>query len=98
MSFGAGRGIGHGPCNLLTNWLDFGFDLREASMPTFLPGDGAVAGTASTAPCSKELQRRGHVVGRTELSLGGARAIYIDTKNGVLSAGSDRARTATPLG
>ena len=46
----------------------------------------------------KELQRRGHVVGRTELSLGGAQAIYLDAKNGVLSAGSDPRKDGCALG
>jgi gamma-glutamyltranspeptidase/glutathione hydrolase len=46
----------------------------------------------------KALQQRGHVVGRTELALGGAQAIYVDTKNGVLSAGSDPRKDGCALG
>ena len=102
LSFGVMGGeyqaMGH--VYLLTNWLDFGFDLQEAiDAPRFLPGGGAVA-LERPVPDTvlKELQRRGHVVGRTELSLGGAQAIYIDTKNGVLSAGSDPRKDGCALG
>ena len=102
LSFGVMGGeyqaMGH--VYLLTNWLDFGLDLQEAiDAPRFLPGGGAVA-LERPVPDTvlKELQRRGHVVGRTELSLGGAQAIYIDTKSGVLSAGSDPRKDGCALG
>lgn len=102
LSFGVMGGefqpMGH--VYVLTNFLDFGLDLQEAiDAPRFQPGGGVVA---LERPVSQEvlkaLQQRGHVVGRTELSLGGAQAIYIDTKNGVLSAGSDPRKDGCALG
>ena len=102
LSFGVMGGeyqaMGH--AYLLTNWLDFGFDLQEAiDAPRFLPGDGVVALERPVPDAVlKELQRRGHAVGRTELALGGAQAIYIDAKNGVLSAGSDPRKDGCALG
>ena len=89
LSFGVMGGeyqpMGH--VYVLTNWLDFGMDLQEAiDAPRFQPGGGVVA-LERPVPQDvlKALQQRGHVVGRTELSLGGAQAIYVDAKNGVLS-------------
>jgi gamma-glutamyltranspeptidase/glutathione hydrolase len=93
LSFGVMGGeyqaMGH--VYVLSNWLDFGLDLQEAiDAPRFLPGGGAVAlERPIPQEVLKELQRRGHVVGRTELSLGGAQAIFVDAQNGVLQAGSD---------
>jgi gamma-glutamyltranspeptidase/glutathione hydrolase len=85
---------------VLTNWLDFGLDLQEAiDAPRFQPGGGVVALERPIPPdVLKALQQRGHVVGRTELSLGGAQAIYVDTRNGVLSAGSDPRKDGCALG
>ena len=80
---------------VLTNWLDFGLDLQEAiDAPRFMPGGGVVA-LERPVPQEvlKALQQRGHVVGRTELALGGAQAIYVDAKNGVLWPVPTRART-----
>jgi len=102
LSFGVMGGeyqpMGH--VYVLTNWLDFGLDLQEAiDAPRFLPGGGAVALERPIPDAVlRELQRRGHAVGRTELSLGGAQAIYIDAKNGVLSAGSDPRKDGCALG
>ena len=102
LSFGVMGGdyqpMGH--VYVLTNFLDFGLDLQEAiDAPRFQPGGGVVA---LERPVPQDvlhaLQQRGHVVGRTELSLGGAQAIYIDTKNGVLSAGSDPRKDGGALG
>ncbi|MCR4346886.1 MAG: gamma-glutamyltransferase [Sulfuricaulis sp.] len=102
LSFGVMGGeyqpMGH--VTVLTNWLDFGMDLQEAiDAPRFQPGGGVVA---LERPVPQEvlkmLQQRGHVVGRTELSLGGAQAIYVDMKNGVLSAGSDPRKDGCALG
>jgi gamma-glutamyltranspeptidase/glutathione hydrolase len=102
LSFGVMGGeyqpMGH--VTVLTNWLDFGLDLQEAiDAPRFQPGGGVVA-LERPVPQDvlKALQQRGHVVGRSELSLGGAQAIYIDTKNGVLSAGSDPRKDGCALG
>jgi gamma-glutamyltranspeptidase/glutathione hydrolase len=102
LSFGVMGGeyqpMGH--VYVLTNWLDFGLDLQEAiDAPRFQPGGGVVA-LERPVPQEvlKALQQRGHVVGRTELALGGAQAIYVDTKNGVLSAGSDPRKDGCALG
>jgi gamma-glutamyltranspeptidase/glutathione hydrolase len=102
LSFGVMGGeyqaMGH--AYLLTNWLDFGLDLQEAiDAPRFLPGGGAVVLERPVPDAVlKELQRRGHAVGRTELSLGGAQAIYVDARNGVLQAGSDPRKDGCALG
>jgi gamma-glutamyltranspeptidase/glutathione hydrolase len=102
LSFGVMGGeyqpMGH--VYVLSNWLDFGLDLQEAiDAPRFQPGGGVVA-LERPVPQEvlKALQQRGHAVGRTELSLGGAQAIYIDAKNGVLSAGSDPRKDGCALG
>lgn len=102
LSFGVMGGeyqpMGH--VYVLTNWLDFGLDLQEAiDAPRFLPGGGAVAlERPIPQDVLKVLQQRGHVVGRTELSLGGAQAIYVDARNGVLQAGSDPRKDGCALG
>jgi gamma-glutamyltranspeptidase/glutathione hydrolase len=64
-----------------------------------MPGGGVVA-LERPVPQEvlKALQQRGHVVGRTELALGGAQAIYVDAKNGVLAAGSDPRKDGCALG
>ena len=102
LSFGVMGGdyqpMGH--VTVLTNWLDFGLDLQEAiDEPRFMPGGGVVA-LERPVPQEvlKALQQRGHVVGRTELALGGGQAVYVDTKNGVLSAGSDPRKDGCALG
>jgi gamma-glutamyltranspeptidase/glutathione hydrolase len=102
LSFGVMGGeyqpMGH--VTVLTNWLDFGLDLQEAiDAPRFMSGGGVVA-LERPVPQEvlKALQQRGHVVGRTELALGGAQAIYVDAKNGVLSAGSDPRKDGCALG
>jgi gamma-glutamyltranspeptidase/glutathione hydrolase len=102
LSFGVMGGeyqaMGH--VYVLSNWLDFGLDLQEAiDAPRFLPGDGAVALERPIPDAVlKALQQRGHVTDRSELSLGGAQAIYVDAKNGVLSAGSDPRKDGCALG
>ena len=102
LSFGVMGGeyqpMGH--VTVLTNWLDFGLDLQEAiDAPRFQPGGGVVA-LERPVPQDvlKALQQRGHVVGRTELSLGGAQAIYADARSGVLSAGSDPRKDGCAMG
>ena len=102
LSFGVMGGeyqpMGH--VYVLTNWLDFGMDLQEAiDAARFQPGGGVVA-LERPIPDTvlKALQQRGHVVGRTELSLGGAQAIFIDAQNGVLQAGSDPRKDGCALG
>jgi len=95
---GAYQPMGH--VYVLTNWLDFGRDLQEAiDAPRFLP-DGGVVALERPIPddVMKGLQKRGHVVGRTELALGGAQAILIDSRTGVLSAGSDPRKDGGALG
>ncbi len=102
LSFGVMGGeyqpMGH--VYVLSNWLDFGLDLQEAiDAPRFQPGGGVVALERPVPQAVlKALQQRGHAVGRTELSLGGAQAIYIDSKIGVLSAGSDPRKDGCALG
>jgi gamma-glutamyltranspeptidase/glutathione hydrolase len=102
LSFGVMGGeyqpMGH--AYVLTNWLDFGMDLQEAiDAPRFQPGGGVVAlERPIPQDVMKALQQRGHVVGRSEQSLGGAQAIHIDAKNGVLSAGSDPRKDGCALG
>jgi len=102
LSFGVMGGeyqpMGH--VYVLTNWLDFGMDLQEAiDAPRFQPGGGVVAlERPIPQDVLKALQQRGHAVGRTELSLGGAQAIHINVQSGVLSAGSDPRKDGCALG
>ncbi|HYA37655.1 MAG TPA: gamma-glutamyltransferase [Candidatus Methylomirabilis sp.] len=92
------QAMGH--AYVLTNWLDYGLDLQEAiDAPRFLPGAGVVAFERPVPDAVlKKLQRRGHMVERTDLSLGGAQAILIDAQNGVLQAGSDPRKDGCALG
>lgn len=102
LSFGVMGGeyqpMGH--VYVLTNWLDFGMDLQEAiDAPRFMPGGGVIAFERPfPQETLKALQQRGHVVGRAELPLGGAQAILIDARNGVLLAGSDPRKDGCALG
>ena len=102
LSFGVMGGdyqaMGH--VYLLSNWIDFGMDLQEAiDAPRFWPSAGVVALERPIPEAVfKALQQRGHVVGRSELSMGGAQAIYIDAQNGVLHAGSDPRKDGCALG
>ncbi|WP_372522677.1 gamma-glutamyltransferase [Sulfuricaulis sp.] len=102
LSFGVMGGeyqpMGH--VTVLTNWLDFGMDLQEAiDAPRFQPSGGVVAlERPIPQDVLKALQQRGHAVGRSELSMGGAQAIFIDARNGVLQAGSDPRKDGCALG
>jgi gamma-glutamyltranspeptidase / glutathione hydrolase len=95
---GSYQAMGH--VYVLSNWLDFGLDLQESiDAARFLPGDGAVAlERPIPQEVLKALQQRGHMLTRSELALGGAQAIYIDAKNGVLQAGSDPRKDGCALG
>jgi gamma-glutamyltranspeptidase/glutathione hydrolase len=75
-------------------------DLQEAiDAPRFWPSAGVVALERPIPEAVlKALQQRGHVVCRSELSMGGAQAIYIDSQNGVLHAGSDPRKDGCALG
>lgn len=95
---GAYQAMGH--AYVLSNWLDFGLDLQEAiDAARFLPSGGTVA---LERPIPQQLvqalQQRGHTLSRSELPLGGAQAIYVDTRNGVLQAGSDPRKDGAALG
>ncbi len=95
---GAYQAMGH--AYVLSNWLDFGLDLQEAiDAARFLPGDGVVALERPIPQALlAALQQRGHALARSELALGGAQAIYVDARNGVLQAGSDPRKDGAALG
>lgn len=95
---GAYQAMGH--AYLLSNWLDFDMDLQAAiDAARFLPEASAVAMERPIPQAVlDQLQQRGHILTRSELAHGGAQAIYIDAKNGVLQAGSDARKDGCALG
>lgn len=92
------QALGH--AYVLSNWVDHGMDLQEAiDAPRFLPV-GAELSVERSLPAAtrQELERRGHRVTEAANPLGGAQAILIDGKAGVLQAGSDPRKDGCALG
>jgi gamma-glutamyltranspeptidase/glutathione hydrolase len=102
LSFGVMGGhyqpMGH--CYVLSNWLDFGFDVQEAiDAARFFPeGDVLAVERGVRERTRRDLARRGHRVVETQTPMGGGQGIVIDWKNGVLLAGSDARKDGCALG
>jgi len=85
---------------VFTNWLDHGLDLQQAiDAPRFLSGEGLVAVEQGIPEATRAgLQALGHRVVDADGPLGGAQAILIDPRSGVLHAGSDPRKDGCALG
>ena len=80
-----------GQAYVLSNWIDYGFDIQESiDAARFLLYDGELgAETGVSEAVRAELEGKGHRVVSTEKPWGGGQAIFIDWQNGVLQGGSD---------
>jgi gamma-glutamyltranspeptidase/glutathione hydrolase len=90
--------VGH--TSLLTNMLDLGMDPQQAiEAPRHFASQGNL-GLEDTVPASvaEDLRQRGHRVTRVDEPLGGAQAIWIDRKAGLLIGGSESRKDGCALG
>jgi gamma-glutamyltranspeptidase/glutathione hydrolase len=80
-----------GHAAFLTNVLERGMDVQQAiNHPRSFAFDGKLRLEPLIAePIAADLERRGHVLERSERPIGGAQSIWIDRGRGVLIAGSD---------
>lgn len=88
-----------GVVHTLQNVVDFGMDVQEAlDAPRGFRFAGAFEAERGVAEAVlRELERRGHPVGRVAAPWGGGQMIRIDHASGVLSAGSDPRRDGVAL-
>lgn len=89
-----------GHANFISNILDLGMDVQEAmdasrSFP--LAGKLQVENTFAFDTLAA-LEARGHVLEHMERPLGGSQAVWIDSANGCLIAGSDPRKDGCALG
>lgn len=91
-----------GHVHLLSNLVDFGTDIQTAiDMPRSFadPATGKlVLEHGYSEEVAAELVGMGHAVERAPIGMGGAQAIQIDSKRGVLVGGSDQRKDGLALG
>ena len=89
-----------GHSHLLTNILDYGFDVQQAleHPRVFYQDDTVLAESGVSAETVAELEKLGHVVERTVSPHGGGQAIWIDWDRGVFIGGSDPRKDGCALG
>jgi len=89
-----------GQAYVLSNWRDYGMDLQQAiDAPRFMSEQGELlVERGIPASVRDELRRRGHKVIETAIPHGGAQAILVDARRGVLQAGSDARKDGCALG
>ncbi len=89
-----------GHTHLLTNILDYGFDVQQAleHPRVFYQNDKVEAESGISADAVAELEALGHVVEPTAAPHGGGQAIWIDWDRGVLIGGSDPRKDGCALG
>jgi gamma-glutamyltranspeptidase/glutathione hydrolase len=85
---------------VLSNIVDCGMDLQEAiDTPRFLPENGQLTVERGVPPATrKALEALGHKVTDSPKPHGGSQAILIDSKAGVLQAGSDPRKDGCAMG
>ena len=105
MSFGVMGGAmqPQGHAQIIINMLDFGMNLQEAGDAARVNHQGSSEPTGTTmtdggvvhlesgfsAETRRELERRGHALGRSDGSFGGYQAIMFDTEQGVYYGASE---------
>jgi gamma-glutamyltranspeptidase/glutathione hydrolase len=89
-----------GHTHLLTNILDYGFDVQQAldHPRVFYQDDTVLAESGVAAAAVAELEALGHTVEPTAAPHGGGQAIWIDWDRGVLIGGSDPRKDGCALG
>jgi gamma-glutamyltranspeptidase/glutathione hydrolase len=104
MSFGVmgGHYQACGHAHLLTNLIDYGLDVQQAiDQPRIFPLPGAKSvDMESGVPDDvvDGLRKLGHRPSRPKRPIGGAQAVQIDWKRGVLTGGSDPRKDGCALG
>ncbi|MCR9135984.1 MAG: gamma-glutamyltransferase [Alphaproteobacteria bacterium] len=104
MSFGVMGGhyqaLGH--MQFLTRHLDFGMDLQEAmDLPRFMVDPDSTNVDMESGIGDEivtELEKRGHVINRPIMPIGGSQAISIDWEQNVLTGASDPRKDGCAIG
>jgi gamma-glutamyltranspeptidase/glutathione hydrolase len=89
-----------GHAHFVTNLVDFGMDVQAAiDFPrVFFEGEATVVERGISSQAIEGLRQRGHKAAVRPLPLGGAQAIAIDWRRGVLISGSDPRKDGCALG
>ena len=104
MSFGVmgGHYQAAGHAYLLSNFLELGLDLQESmDMPRIfpIPGENSVEAETTFDPSTLEsLRGLGHDLVRPPRPIGGAQAIWIDRREGLLVGASDHRKDGCAIG
>jgi gamma-glutamyltranspeptidase / glutathione hydrolase len=97
---GAYQAAGH--AHLVSNLVDYGMDLQEAIDAPRSFADPATGMLTLEAGFSEavaaELSSMGHAVVRAPIGMGGAQAISVDVKSGLLTGGTDPRKDGVALG
>jgi gamma-glutamyltranspeptidase/glutathione hydrolase len=85
---------------LLTNVIDCGMDVQAAidSPRAFFVGEQTIVEHGLPLPTREGLAARGHRIALADAPWGGAQAIRIDWKRGILIGGSDPRKDGCALG
>jgi gamma-glutamyltranspeptidase/glutathione hydrolase len=89
-----------GHAHVITNLVDFGMDVQAAidAPRVFFEGETTVVERGISSQTIEGLKQRGHKVAVRPQPLGGAQAISIDWRRGVLIGGSDPRKDGCALG
>jgi gamma-glutamyltranspeptidase/glutathione hydrolase len=89
-----------GHAHVITNLVDFGMDVQAAidAPRMFFEGETTVVERGISSQTIEGLKLRGHKVAVRPQPLGGAQAISIDWRRGVLIGGSDARKDGCALG
>jgi gamma-glutamyltranspeptidase/glutathione hydrolase len=89
-----------GQVQLLTNVIDYGMDVQAAidTPRAFFAGEQTVVEHCLPLPTREGLAARGHRIALADTPWGGAQAIRIDWKRGILIGGSDPRKDGCALG